>query len=164
VHDVATVAAAGRAWAEANDPSRRIAFSDTPDDASGTDILFTSGALQYLDYSLPELLARLAEPPPHVLVNLMPMHPERDYFTLQNLTIAICPYRVASLPGFACEMDPLGYRVVDRWEIADGSLQGPFMRDLDVDAYHGFYFGRNAPTPPADLAMQHADMQTDRTQ
>ena len=122
VHDVATVTAAGRAWAEANDPSRRIAFSDTPDDASGTDILFTSGALQYLDYSLPELLARLAEPPPHVLVNLMPMHPERDYFTLQNLTIAICPYRVASLPGFACEMDPLGYRVVDRWEIADRSL------------------------------------------
>lgn len=148
VHDVASVTAAGRAWAEEHDASRRLAFTDVPDDAGGADILFTSGALQYLDYSLPELLARLDAPPPHVLVNVVPMHAGRSYFTLQNFNVAICPYRVASLPGFVGEMEALGYTAVDRWEVEHRTVQVPFAPEFDVDAYYGFYFSRSgAPAP-----------------
>ena len=142
VHDVATVTAAGREWAQRNDEARRLAFTDSADDASGADILFTSGALQYLDYSLPQLLARLPDPPAHVLVNVVPMHAEREYFTLQNINVAICPYRVASRPGFIAEMEALGYTLVDRWDVVDRTLQVPFAPEFDVEAYYGFYFSR----------------------
>lgn len=85
--------AAGREWALQHDPERRLSFADSRDAADGTQLLLSTGALQYLDYSLPEFLQRLQRPPPHVLVNLTPMHPSRGYFTLQNLGIAIWPYR-----------------------------------------------------------------------
>ena len=94
VHDVPAVMAAGRKWAAEHDPSRQLSFADASGDADGQDILVSTGALQYLDYTLPELLQRLQKKPTHVLLNLTPMHPTRAFFTLQNMGIAICPYRV----------------------------------------------------------------------
>src|SRR3546814_9716109 len=89
--------AAGRRWAQGHDAERQLSFTDSVEHADGQDILLSTGALQYLDYTLPELLQRLRRKPRHVLVNLTPMHPDRSFFTLQNLSIAICPYRVMSV-------------------------------------------------------------------
>ena len=143
VHDVPAVVAAGREWADAHDPQGRLAFTVSSEDADGTDVLFTAGALQYLDYTLAELLQRLHHPPAHVLVNTVPMHPERGYFTLQNIGFAICPYRVACLPEFVAGIEALGYSVVDRWESFERHLEVPFEPDCDIDRYYGFYFARD---------------------
>ena len=86
VHDVPAVVAAGRALAEREDGAGKLGFTDSPQDADGCDVLLCSGVLQYLDYSLPQLLQPLRAPPRHVLVNVTPLHPERSFVTLQRVT------------------------------------------------------------------------------
>lgn len=139
VHDTPSTVAAGRAWALRHDPSRRLSFADSPDAANGCDVLITSGALQYLDYTLPELLERLPDPPAHVLINQTPMHPETSYFTLQNISIANCPYRVMAVPEFISAMQALGYELQEQWESYERQLRVPFEPDCTVDCYRGFY-------------------------
>ena len=151
VHDVAAVVSAGRDWAAKHDPEGRLAFTDSRDDADGVDVLFTSGALQYLDYTLPELLQRLEHPPAHVLINIVPMHPSRGYFTLQNIGFAICPYRVSAVPEFIAGMEALGYSIVDRWATFERHLQVPFAPACDIDCYYGFYFRRDPQQQPASV-------------
>ncbi len=143
VHDVPAVTAAGRLWAQKHDPDGRLEFVDKPEDADGCGVLITTGALQYLEYSLYELLLRLAAPPEHVVVNLVPMHPEHGYFTLQNLGIAIFPYRVMCLPEFVEQMSALGYEAVDHWELPERNLRVPFEPDTSIGCYHGLYFHRS---------------------
>ncbi|MEO6169964.1 MAG: TIGR04325 family methyltransferase [Lysobacter sp.] len=139
VHDTPSVVTAGREWASQNDPWRQLAFADTVDAASDRDVLIACGSLQYLDYSLPELLGRIADPPPHVLVNTTPMHPDRSYFTLQNIGSAICPYRITAVPEFIDDMAALGYKVIDRWESFERHLRLPFEPGHSIDRYYGFY-------------------------
>lgn len=152
VHDVPAVVSAGREWADSHDPDGRLAFTDSRHDADGASILFTSGALQYLDYTLPELLQQLDSPPTHVVVNLVPMHPSRGYFTLQNIGFAICPYRIAAVPEFVAGMQALGYTIVDRWQSFERHLEVPFAAALDIDCYHGFYFCRKPDPSPAECS------------
>lgn len=149
VHDVPAVVSAGRDWAVNHDPEGRLTFTGSRDDADGADILFSSGALQYLDYTLAELLARLQRLPEHVLINIVPMHPSRGYFTLQNLGFAICPYRIAALPDFVASVQALGYRLVDQWGSFERHLEVPFAPACDVDRYYGFYFQREPSFQPA---------------
>ena len=144
VHDVAAVVVAGRDWAEKHDPEKRLAFTGNRHDADGCDVLYSSGALQYLDYTLTDLLGELQRPPPHVLINMVPMHPSRGYFTLQNIGFAICPYRVAAVPDFVASMQAIGYEVVDRWASFERNLQIPFATQCDIACYHGFYFSHTA--------------------
>lgn len=144
VHDVPTVVEAGRDWARQNDPEGLLHFADTPEAADSHDVLITCGALQYLDYTLPELLGRLREPPPHVLVNLTPVHPQRGYVTLQNMGKAVLPYRVMERRQFIDEMKALGYALVDQWQSKERHLRVPFEPRCTLDHYAGFYFRRAA--------------------
>lgn len=143
VHDVPAVLAAGRLYAAEHDTQRQLGFADSPEQASGSDVLMATGSLQYLDYTLAELIARLPQRPQHVLVNLTPMHPDRSYFTLQHIGIAICPYRVSAVPEFVTAMEELGYTTVDRWATHERNVRVPFRPECDIDSYHGFYFRRD---------------------
>ncbi|MET3930388.1 putative methyltransferase (TIGR04325 family) [Lysobacter sp. OAE881] len=142
VHDVPAVMDAGRSWARENDPQGLLHFADDPDAASDHDVLITCGALQYLDYTLPELLGRLPSPPTHVLVNLTPVHPRRGYVTLQNIGKAVLPYRVMAKPEFVAQMEELGYCLEDQWQSKERHLRVPFEPDCTLDHYAGFYFRR----------------------
>lgn len=140
VHDLPGVTVAGRALANRRDTFGRLHFSDSPLAVDGADILVSTGALQYLDYSLPELLDRLSEPPGHVLINLTPMHESKSFFTVQNLGIAICPYRVYAKPDLIEQMRQRGYQLWDLWRLEDRHLRVPFEPAYDVQYYHGLYF------------------------
>lgn len=140
VHDLPHAMAAGEKWARTHDAPRRLRFSDTVETAAEHDVLVSTGALQYLPYSLPELIDRLQPKPPHLLINLTPMHEEREFFTLQNLGIAICPYRVGSIPRLLEAMQTRGYTLVDRWISHERRLEVPFHPQARVDGYSGFHF------------------------
>jgi len=140
VHDVPDVMEAGAEWAATHDPDGHLGFAPAREDASGQDVLLTSGALQYLDYTLPDLLATLREPPSHVLVNLVPMHPDRTYFTLQNIGKAVLPYRVSATPDFIAAMEALGYEKLDQWCSEERYLRVPFEPACRIDGYSGFCF------------------------
>jgi putative methyltransferase (TIGR04325 family) len=143
IHDTPAAIAAGKKQALVLDPERRLSFTARREDADGQEVLIASGVLQYLDYTLPEFLRCLAKAPPHVVVNLTPMHPSSGFVTLQHIGVAILPYRVMAVPEIVKAMDSLGYRIADRWESFERNLRVPFEPARDVDRYYGFYFRRD---------------------
>lgn len=139
VHDVPAVMRHGRALAAERDERHLLEFVDL-DAGAGADVLMAKGSLQYLDYPLTDLLQR--QRPAHVLVNLTPMHPNRSFFTLQNIGVAICPYWILALPGFLADLRALGYGLVARWDHPERTVRVPFHPECYVDRYYGFYFRR----------------------
>lgn len=140
VHDVPSVMDAGRAEARGRDRSGRLSFEDRFDAASGADVLFTAGCLQYLRETLPEKLAALQRRPEWVLVNLLPLHPERSYWTVQSIGTAFCPYRVQRDREFFDGLATLGYQLEDRWENLEKRCWVAFDPAHSLDRYHGAAF------------------------
>ncbi len=144
VYDLPELVSAGRALAREHDAGQRLSFTQSRDDADGCDILLASGVLQYLDFTLADMLRSLREPPGHVLVNVTPLHPSRSFFTLQQLgSLSSCPYRVMALNALLADMEALGYTALDRWESFERYMRIPFEGDHSIDRYYGFYFQRN---------------------
>lgn len=143
VMDVPAVNAAGEEWAAKNDPARHLRFTSQREDASGVDVLFAAGSLQYLDYTLAELLASLDRLPAHLLLNSVPIHINSSYFTVQNTGVSCCPYRVTAEREFLDGLLALGYTMRDRWENTDRQCDIPFYPSHSLDRYFGFYFSRS---------------------
>lgn len=139
VHDLPQVMAEGRTLASERGCSGALQFVESPSDADGADVLISAGALQYLNYRLPTLIQSLRKPPRHVIFNLTPLHESKSFFTLQNLGIAICPYRIDHASTLLDDMRNLGYKVRDHWTLADRRIRIPFAADYSVDHYHGCY-------------------------
>jgi len=137
VHDVPAVLESGRREALTSDPARRLHFSDRIDVASGMDLFFTAGCLQYLEDSLAQRLAALPKKPEWVLVNLLPLHEERAYWTVQSIGTAFCPYRIQHKKTFFGELDAIGYELVDTWENPDKSCWVAFEPEYSLDRYYG---------------------------
>ena len=144
VFDVASVTAAGAAWAREHDAQQRLTFTEQRADANGCDILLASGSLQYLDYTLCDLLDTLPQPPRHLIVNLLPVHMSEAYFTLQNMGTAYCPYRITAEREFVDALKARSYVQQDRWENPDRTCRIPFHPAHSLDRYFGFCFSRES--------------------
>jgi putative methyltransferase (TIGR04325 family) len=144
INDVPAVAERGRAIAAARDHRRALSFVPTFDSASGADLLFTSGCLQYLEESLPMMLSRLEVRPTWVLINLVPMHAKSDYWTVQSIQDAFCPYHIQRDAAFFEAMRALGYDLLDRWVNAEKRCAVQFRPELTVDGYVGAAFRLSA--------------------
>lgn len=145
VHDVPAVMRRGAALATERDSARQLEFVDLAA-VDGCDVLMAKGALQYLEYSLSDLLKRQQVLPRHLLVNLTPLHPTRASFTLQNIGVAVCPYRIGSLAEFVPEIEALGYRLIAHWEHSERRVEIPFHPEHSVQCYHGFCFALADPS------------------
>lgn len=142
VHDVPAVVASGREHARTHDPSGRLRFTEQREDADDADVLLAGGVLQYLDYTLADLLGRLARPPRYLVIGQVPLHPERSFFTLQSIGTAFCPYRVTAEGEFIASLEALGYACIDRWQSHEKRCRIPGERGYSVDYYQGFCFRR----------------------
>lgn len=142
VCELPTVATAGAEWAAEHDPHHQLAFTRAPAEASGRDILFASGSLQYLDYALADLLKPMARPPAHVLVTMLPLHSERGFYTVQNIGTLYCAYGIAARPEFVAQMQAAGYVVRDQWDQPDRQCDIPFHPECRVEKYYGYLFSR----------------------
>ena len=140
VQDVPAVNAAGEAWAMEHDPARRLSFASTVAAASGTHILFAAGSLQYLEYTLAEAISAMPVRPRFLLLNSVPIHTRESYFTVQNMGVTCCPYRVLGEREFMGGLASLGYKLRDRWENTQRHCTVPFYPDLSLDRYFGFAF------------------------
>jgi putative methyltransferase (TIGR04325 family) len=140
--DVPAVVELGRRLAEQDGIAERLTFGSDPAAIAQADVLLASGALQYLPRSLGELLGDLAQRPQWVLVNTTPIHPSRSFFTLNNLGLACCPYRVTARAEFVEGVERHGYRLVDSWRNVGKGLDLQFEPGLSLDHYSGFCFRR----------------------
>lgn len=127
----------------------RLSFidSDRIDEAPQCDVFLTAGTIQYMEKSLPEILASLETLPSHVLVHNTPMHADRQWWTRQNLGIVEVPYRIYSRSGLVDDMARLGYRETAAWG-HDRPVPIPFHLDLEVEGYLGLQFELCADTEP----------------
>jgi putative methyltransferase (TIGR04325 family) len=137
VCDVPAVVHAGRALARERAPSGRLHFTESFAEAASADLLFTSGCLQFLPETLGERLAALPLRPRWLLVNLLPLHDERAYWTLQSIGTAYCPYRIQHAATFFGELEALGYRVIDRWDNLEKRCWIAFEPEHSFDHYRG---------------------------
>ena len=137
VHDVPSVVAAGRQEALKLDPPGRLHFADGFDGAADADMLFTAGCLQYLEETLGQRIASLAQRPRWILVNLLPLHDELAYWTVQSIGTAFCPYRIQRSPSFFADLEQLGYQVEDKWTNLDKACWVAFEPKHSLDRYYG---------------------------
>ena len=140
VMDVPAVNAAGAQWAIQHDAARSLHFVDKISAASGADVLFAAGSLQYLSYSLEDALLAMAKKPRFLLLNSVPIHMRESYFTVQNIGTACCPYRITAEREFLDGLAVLGYELQDRWENPQRSCIIPFHPERSLDRYFGFAF------------------------
>jgi putative methyltransferase (TIGR04325 family) len=143
VHDVPAIVKVGAELA-AERPSAGLAFTSEVEAARGCTIFLAAGSLQYVDESLPSLLARVGSLPRHLIVNKVPMYDGDTFVTIQSTGRAFHPYRVYNRAAFVAEVTALGYRVVDDWSNREQHCEIPFTRGRDIDAYSGYYFVRDA--------------------
>ncbi len=139
VYDVPAVIAAGEELAK-NRPSAGLEFTTGLDDCPCSDIVLAAGSLQYIDWSLAEVLAKLPTRPRHLLINRTPLYNGPSYCTLQRVGPAVCPYRVFNRSEFLQSICSLGYELVDTWGVPDLSCRIPFHPSRTVHSYSGLYF------------------------
>jgi putative methyltransferase (TIGR04325 family) len=141
VCDVPAVVQRGRAAAAKRDAEGRLSFTSEYGEVAGCDVLFASGVVQYLPMSILEWLGPIVEKPRRMIFNTTAIHPSLDFFTLNSIGTAYCPYRVTSEANFMSQMSQLGYTLKDRWTTpGKGALELPIEVGHDVWAYSGFVF------------------------
>jgi putative methyltransferase (TIGR04325 family) len=140
VCDVPAVVARGREIAAARPPGERPSFTTNLLDASGFDVLYASGSLQYLPPHIDTLLSELKPPPRRLILNITAVHPTRTYITLNSIGTAFCPYRVQAYDELIEEVRRVGYIQRDAWENLGKRLVLPFAPNLSLDHYTGFCF------------------------
>lgn len=142
VCDVPAVIRAGEEYASTH-PSEGLSFTTRFRDAAGADLLFCSGALQYVPKTLPELLAPLGSAmPARVLLNRTALRPGETFYTLQKLFATRCPYRVQNRADFVRGMEALGYRICDEWECPESAIHVRWRPRHRIDKYVGMLLER----------------------
>jgi putative methyltransferase (TIGR04325 family) len=138
VQDVPAMVQKGRGVAANDSTAGRLAFTDRFEDGAGSDILFASGVLQYLPSGLGELLAGFSALPKRVIINTAAIHPSRDFFTVNSIGTAFCPYRVQTQATLIRGLTRLGYRLREAWINPDKPMTIPMDDEHSLKDYSGF--------------------------
>ena len=138
VCDVPAMRDAGR---RLNAPNPHLRFTSRRDEIDGSDILLTSGVLQYMEGDLERILGSCTERPRHLLMNKVPTHTSPDVYTLENLVRSTVPYRVFQKERLVEALRSLGYEKLDEWTVLESSVRVPFT-PLGEPVHLGFYFQR----------------------
>lgn len=144
VCDVPAVVVRGREMAIARAPEGNLGFTDNYADASGQDVLFASGSLQYLPITLADLLRSLRQLPRRLVINTTPIHDSRSYFTLNSIGTAYCPYRIQARDTLLESIVALGYQKRDEWENTGKGMEVPGNEEFSLRAYSGLCFDLKA--------------------
>ena len=138
VQDVPAMVAHGRELSVQRNDNHRLQFTEHFADGEGLDILFASGVLQYLPRTLGELLSGYKRLPRRIVINTAAIHEEREFFTVNSLGTAFCPYRVQTQAGLIRGLTALGYRLREAWLNPDKSLKIPYRSEYSLSHYSGY--------------------------
>jgi putative methyltransferase (TIGR04325 family) len=151
VHDLPGNMERGREFARQRGESR-LHFSADLHGASGCDLLLVSGALHYFDFTLPDYLARLPQPPRHIIVNRMPLVDAPTAATVQYAHGVMVACRLLNRAELFAGMERIGYAAADSWQVPEFSIKLPYDPPYWVREYSGVYFRaygeRGGVSPP----------------
>lgn len=140
VCDVPGVAKTGQALAEERGATAQLDFCTDFKAASGYDVLYASGSLQYLPTRMAEILAALPAKPRRIILNTTAAHPERTLYTLNSIGFAVCPYRIQHWDELLAELTMAGYKRRDAWRNEGKPIEVPFVDGGDKAYYGGCCF------------------------
>lgn len=140
VCDVPGVIKAGAEVAAQRQVGGQLGFTTDFHDASGCDILYASGSLQYLPQHLSEILAELPVKPKRIIINTAAVHPEKTIYTLNSIGVAVCPYRIEHHDRLFADLTQAGYVRRDAWRNEGKPIQVPFVEGGDKPYYAGCCF------------------------
>jgi putative methyltransferase (TIGR04325 family) len=138
VQDVPAVIEHGRKLAQARGNGNELQFTDSFGGGDGIDVLFASGVLQYLPVTLGAILREYRALPKRIVINTTAIHAERDYFTVNSIGKAFCPYRVQTQASLIRGLTELGYRLRETWVNPDKPLLIPEHPALSLRNYCGY--------------------------
>lgn len=102
-------------------------------------LFITAGTIQYMDAGFEALLEPCS--PDHVLINHLPVHDIRSYWTLQQLKYCEVPYFVRTETEVTTQLNELGFELINSWRWPR-SIEVPFHSSAAVGSYNGYYFRR----------------------
>ena len=140
VCDVPGVVKTGQELAVERGSTSQLSFTTDYGAASGFDVLFASGSLQYLPQRISEILATLPVKPKRIVVNTAAVHPDRTLFTLNSIGFAVCPYRIQHHEELLSELTSAGYKRRDGWRNEGKPIEVPFVEGGDKPFYAGCCF------------------------
>jgi len=138
VQDVTAVAARGREIARERGVAGQLEFTDQFADGDGVDVLFASGVVQYLPKRLGEMLEGYKQLPRRIIVNTAAIHAQHEFFTVNSIGTAFCPYRIQTQAGFIGSLSKLGYRLKETWQNLGKPMTVPFRPDYSITDYSGY--------------------------
>jgi len=146
VCDVPAVVREGREIAKAHG-AHNLSFTENFEEVGDYETLLCSGSLQYIEQPLYEKLAQLplARRPKHVLLNLIAFtaNNEPEFYTLNSIGTAFCPYKVQNQAAFTEGMAQVGYACRNSWENPGRASHVPFQHQRADFVYRGMYFCQN---------------------
>lgn len=141
IYDVPAITRAGETRAR-EEGLTSLRFISDLEGCDTPDILLASGLLQYLDMPLEALFKQLPQPPKHVILNKVALHDRDTLFTLENFYSGLVPFQIRNESAFRKELEKLGYRIVDEWEIPDLTHNIPTHPEVGSFINKGFYLTR----------------------
>jgi putative methyltransferase (TIGR04325 family) len=142
VCDVPAIAAEGQRLAAENNRTD-LSFVSSHTETTGADILFSAGALQYIETpSLAQVLAEFTHKPQHIVLNNIPIWDKPAFVTMQSIGFSYCPYLIRNRAEFIASIEAQGYQLRDTWT-KPRKLHVRFRRNYRLQHYTGFYFVRN---------------------
>lgn len=146
VCDVAAVVQRGRELAQ-DRAETRLGFTVDFDRAMECSVLLCLGSLQYVEAPLSDLLGALSfeQRPPHVLINTTAFtaQDEPQYYTLNSIGTAFCPYKVQDRAAFVTSMRRVGYVLLSEWENPARACHIPFQDAHRDFSYRGMRFSKS---------------------
>jgi putative methyltransferase (TIGR04325 family) len=140
VCDVPGVVQSGKELAVQRDATAQLDFTTDYRGASGCDVLYASGSLQYLPQRIAEILAGLAVKPRRIVLNTTAVHPDRTLYTINSIGIAFCAYRIQHIEELWAELRDAGYKRRDAWRNEGKPIEVPFVEGGDKPYYAGCCF------------------------
>ena len=145
IYDVPAVLDAGRHVAEREgERGKGLRFLEKLEDGGKFDAFFSSGSLQLIEETLPQLLKKLDGLPEHVLINRIPVWDQPAYVCLNDMGFSFAPYNIFNRSQWVGAMEELGYELIDSWACPESKFTVRFKPKTRLSAYSGFYFKRKA--------------------
>lgn len=117
VYDLPSTIRAALKLQESSVLPEQIKFVHDLTDVTEPDILLASGLLQYLDIEFHELVAKLPQPPKHILLNKVATTEGATVVTLEKIGSGRVPYQIRNRASFERSLSDMGYLIHDSWHI-----------------------------------------------
>jgi putative methyltransferase (TIGR04325 family) len=117
VYDLPEIVRAARLAQNRGEVPKAVGFTDELAGVAPPDVLLASGLLQYLDVPFDEFVARLPNRPRHIVLNKVATRDGPSVTTLERIGPARVPYQIRCRSAFEAQIQGMGYRIADSWDI-----------------------------------------------